>query len=128
MDRAQLPAETALHLAASETEFPSVSLEQAREGVWGEKILCIDARSPAEFEKGHVRGAISLPLGDFDQALSKNLEVFLQNKPIVIYCGGERCDLSRLLARKLAAIGLDEIAIFSAGWNGWKTAGLPVEP
>lgn len=127
LDRAELPADMAQKSTAIEKEIPRVSVEQVREGVVGEKIICIDARSLAEFERGHVRGAVCLPLDDLDQALSKNLDLLLQNKPIVIYCGGEGCDLSHLLARKLVAIGMDQVSVFTAGLNGWKTAGLPIE-
>lgn len=128
LERARLPAGIAKTIETREKEIPSASIEQMQEGVAGRQIICIDARSAAEFEKGHIRGAISLPLADFDQSLAKNLALFSQNKPIIIYCGGEGCDLSDLLAQKLTAIGMDQVSVFAAGWTGWKTAGFPSEP
>lgn len=128
IDRARLPSDFSQAEKESAGPVAAVSLEQVRGLVAEGTAVYIDARSASEFKKGHVRGAVSMPLGDLDQALSRNLELFTQNKPIVIYCGGEECDLSHLLARKLAAIGMDQVSVFTAGWNGWKSAGLPVEP
>lgn len=127
LDRAKLPADSIQALSTSEKEIFSVSLEQVRDVYDGGTVICIDARSTAEFEKGHIPGSISLPFSDFDQALAGNLELFFQNKPIIIYCGGEGCDLSHLLARKLMKIGLDQVSVFTEGWSGWKNAKLPIE-
>lgn len=128
-DRAKLPTDLGQQTAfTSECPVSLISFEEFRKGALDGSIVCVDARNGSEFEKGHVRGAISLPLNDFDHAVSRNLELFIQNKPIAIYCSGEGCDLSRLLARKLITIGINQVSIFTAGWNGWKSAGLPIEP
>lgn len=127
LDRARIPADLAQSSATSQKQVTTVSLEQVRDGIAAGSILCIDARSTSEFEKGHIRGAISMPLSDLDQALSKNLGLFLQTGPVIIYCGGEGCDLSHLLARKLDVLGIN-VSIFPAGWAAWKAYGLPIEP
>lgn len=126
-NKARLPTENRHTLASAEIKIPSVSLEQMQDEVAEGRIICIDARSSAEFGKGHVPGAISLPFSEFDQSLAMNLELFLQKKPIIIYCGGEGCDLSHLLARKLFKLGIDQISVFTEGWDAWKSAGLPID-
>jgi len=127
LDRARIPAALAQSSTTSQKQVTTVSLEQVRDGIAAGSILCIDARSSSEFKRGHLRGAISLPFADLDHALSQNLQIFIQNKPIIIYCGGDGCDLSPLLARKLSEIGFDQVSVFQAGWNTWKSARLPID-
>ena len=105
-----------------------VSVQEMQTFVEKAKIVVIDTRSEGEYQKGHIRGAISLPAGDLDSALAHHLELFSIDKPIVVYCSGVGCDLSELVAQKLAALGMDQILIFSPGWSAWKNAGLPTEP
>jgi rhodanese-related sulfurtransferase len=125
LDRARLPS---IDASASEKGIRTLSLEQAREKMAGGNALCIDVRSVSEFGRGHIRGAISMPLEDMDRELARHLDLFSQDKPIVVYCGGEGCDLSRFLARKLIGAGMDQIFVFGAGWEGWRAAGLPIDP
>ena len=108
--------------------LPKVSVQEMQAFIGEAKIVAIDARSEGEYQKGHIRGAISLPAGDLDSALAHHLELFSIDKPIVVYCSGVGCDLSELVARKLAALGMDQISVFSPGWSAWKNAGLPTEP
>ncbi|MGE3690590.1 MAG: rhodanese-like domain-containing protein [Novosphingobium sp.] len=54
--------------------------------------LLLDARSPAAFASGHIRGAVNLPFSDFtDDALR---EVIGRNpdRPIYIYCNNNFSD------------------------------------
>ena len=55
LDRARLPADLAQSFTASQKQVATVSLEQVRDGIAAGSMLCIDARSTPEFEKGHVR-------------------------------------------------------------------------
>lgn len=42
----------------------------------------IDVRSPAEFQSGHIKGAINIPL----QTLDKNLAKIKKDKPVITCC------------------------------------------
>ncbi len=44
----------------------------------------IDVRSPAEYASGYIEGAISIPLGDLTQSISK--AVPNKETEIVVYC------------------------------------------
>lgn len=128
IDRARLSTDNSVGAAAPDKAISSVSLEQLRDGLVTGEVICVDARSSSEFKNSHVRGAISLPLSNFDQGLAANLDLFVHNKPIIIYCGGEGCDLSHLLARKLMQTGFDRVSVLTEGWTGWNAASLPIEP
>lgn len=62
------------------------------------KVSLVDVRSPAEFERGHVEGALSLPLEEL-RARSGELP---QDRPIWVYCrvGQRGYYATRLLAQR----------------------------
>lgn len=118
-----------LFTASVETSkpIPRLSIKEVKALLKNKTAMCIDARSDSDYRKGHIQGAISVPVGNFDESLSKHVEFFSINQSIVVYCGGEGCDLSEMLARKLIALGIDRVSIFSEGWSAWEKAGLQTE-
>jgi rhodanese-related sulfurtransferase len=83
----------------------------------------LDVRSRAEFEAGHVPGAIHIPFwavgwraGELRAAVGD---------PIVVYCGhGPRAHLARAV---LKSRGFRNLASLSGHWTGWRAVGLPEE-
>lgn len=54
-----------------------------RELVHDPNTVIVDVRSDWEFESGHVKGALNIPL---DQVPSRIAEFKAMGKPIVVYC------------------------------------------
>jgi len=48
-------------------------------------VLVLDARSESAFRRGHIRGAVNLPLPDFNAASLARV-IGRSNRPILIYC------------------------------------------
>jgi rhodanese-related sulfurtransferase len=90
-------------------------------------VLFVDARSKQNYEEGHIPGAVSLPLGQFDEKVESFLNQYSPDQPIVTYCSGRTCEDSHNLARMLTAIGYSDIRIFIDGFPGWEAEGYPVE-
>jgi rhodanese-related sulfurtransferase len=88
--------------------------------------LFLDARSAEEYAAGHIPGAISMPFDDVFKKpdLAKNLDD--KGKPIVTYCDGGDCELSKDLAFSLIDNGHKKVVFFKDGLPGWKSAGNPV--
>jgi rhodanese-related sulfurtransferase len=87
----------------------------------------VDAREAPEYAEGHIAGARSVP---FDDAVRKPalLEPFKQvGKPLILYCSGGDCELSKDLARNMLAEGIRKVLVFTEGFPAWKAAGYPVE-
>jgi rhodanese-related sulfurtransferase len=87
----------------------------------------VDAREASEYEEGHIAGALSVP---FDDAVRKPtlLEPFKKaGKPLILYCSGGDCELSKDLARNMLAEGIRKVLVFTDGYPAWKAAGYRVE-
>ena len=54
--------------------------------------LLLDARSPAAFARGHIRGAINLPFSDFTDEALREVIGANPDRPIYIYCNNNFSD------------------------------------
>jgi len=79
---------TALTLASQAAEVHNEPLAKIKENLESEKAVLVDVREKSEWEAGHIKGAIFLPLSELQQGvaaaeLSKKLP---QDKPLYIHC------------------------------------------
>jgi len=84
--------------------------------------LIIDVRESAEFAKGHIKGAINLPLSSFKDKLSSVSKP--KDTAVLTYCtsgvsSGKAC-------RLLTQAGFSNVHNIAGGINGWLDAKLPV--
>ncbi len=71
----------------------------------------IDVRTPQEFNGGHIRGSVNIPL----QVLEKNLSRIKKDKPVITCCAsGMRSGAAK---RILSANGYAEVHN-GGGWSG----------
>lgn len=90
----------------------------------GEAIF-VDTRHEFDYNLGHIRGALNLPLAEFDSK-QEVISSLGRNKTIITYCDGAECNSSVEVATKLAESGFTSVKVFFAGWNEWQNQGLPV--
>ncbi len=97
----------------------------------GNAVL-IDVREPAEFDTGHIPGAINIPRGvlefqvDAHPAVAHVSDAALSHKdrPIVVVCRtGGRAALS---AVNLQRLGFANVRSIAGGVVAWSEAGLPL--
>ena len=91
---------------------------RAREG----EVLLLDVRPPEEYEKGHIQGALSLPLEEIDRRWKE----LPRDQELVAYCRGPYCILSDRAIQKLREHEI-KVRKLSVGYPEWKQAGFPVE-
>lgn len=94
--------------------------------------ILIDVREPAEFDTGHIAGAVNIPRGvlefqvDAHPAVANVSNPALSHKdqPIVVYCrtGGR----SALAALNLQRMGFSDVRSIAGGVTDWVSAGLPL--
>jgi len=87
-----------------------------------QNAVLLDVRPVAEFESGHLRGAINIPL----DALSDRLEELPRDRRIIAYCRGLYCLLADEAAALLLATGFDVVRL-EGGWPEWQSEGRPVK-
>jgi rhodanese-related sulfurtransferase len=90
-------------------------------------MLFVDARTREDFDEGHISGATSLPIGQFDELIDSFLDRHDIEQPIVTYCSGRTCEDSHNLAQLLIDFGYSDVKVFIDGYPGWKAEGYPVE-
>lgn len=91
------------------------------------EALFVDARDSATYKEGHIRGAISLPVNEFDNRIEQFIENYPASRFIVVYCSGRECEDSHALAQYLSEMGYDRIKVFIDGYAGWKKEAFPIE-
>jgi rhodanese-related sulfurtransferase len=82
-------------------------------------VVLVDVRPREEFEAGHIDGAQSIPIGEFEKRLAE-LPV---DREIVAYCRGPFCAYAHDAVRRLQATGR-EAKRLDIGWPEWRLAGL----
>lgn len=125
----QAPAATATATpstpAAAATPLP-LGLMQVKELLDTGEAVIIDARDGETFRKGHIKGAISLPVGDSDRLVPPLADKTPPDRLLVVYCGGYDCHDSRLLGEKLLEAGFGQVFVYEGGFPEWQDAGHPV--
>jgi rhodanese-related sulfurtransferase len=106
--------------------FPvSVELDKLDE-LLAAGALLVDSRNYDDYQRSHLAGAISLPLG----LLESNLENFMKQVPrdriLVIYCSGYGCPDSFKLGVRLLKNGYTEVLVYEGGFPEWRNAGRPL--
>lgn len=85
-------------------------------------VTVIDVRPEAEFEAGHLPGAINVPPDE----LEKRLKMLDTEQEVVAYCRGPHCVYSFDAVEKLRSKGV-KASRLEEGFPEWKSAGYPVE-
>jgi rhodanese-related sulfurtransferase len=88
----------------------------------GEKMILIDTREDAEWNRGHIPGAIHLGKGIIERDIEKTIPD--KDTEIILYCGGGF--RSALAADNLQKMGYRKVISMDGGWRGWTDAGFPV--
>ncbi|MCW5222180.1 sulfurtransferase [Verminephrobacter aporrectodeae subsp. tuberculatae] len=120
-----LPSKTFGELVEQRLHTPSISAtELARRQAAGDRLLLLDGRSPAEFRKMNVPGALNCPNGELALRIGD-----LAPDPettVVISCAGRTRSI--IGAQTLINLGLpNPVLALENGTQGWFLAGLELE-
>lgn len=108
-----------VEVAANSAGIPLVRTDQMRRMVDQGTHLVLDARSLSEYDRGHIPGAMPLPLADFENSFPGIAPILSPEDPLVMYCSGPRCDDALLLAQRIKDAGFDRVSVYLDGWEGW---------
>ena len=90
----------------------------------GDDMVIVDSRTPEEYARGCVPGAVSVPGGEL---VFRIIELIRRpDQPIVVHCGGRT--RSYIGAESLRRMGLpNPVVALENGTMGWELAGLRLE-
>jgi rhodanese-related sulfurtransferase len=113
--------------AAVWMEFEIPDPEMAKAVFDKGKAIFIDVRSRDRYDEGHIPGALSLPLSEFDARADALSAEIPRQRPIVTYCSGRLCQDSHTAAQMLMERGFENVVVFIDGYPGWIEHGYPAE-
>ncbi len=105
-----------------EIGYGDITVEQAKKLIEiNQSLLILDVRTGSEFDSGHIKGAINIPLEELQQRLGE----LKPNDEILVYC---RTGIRSSKAMKiLADNGFSWVYNMLGGIEAWKKAGYLIE-
>ncbi|MEN6624746.1 MAG: rhodanese-like domain-containing protein [Candidatus Sumerlaeia bacterium] len=82
----------------------------------------IDARLPSDYNRGHIEGAINLPVNTDIDNWSRIISTLNKSKKTVLYCQSSKCPFAEKVATRLFSSGFSDVTIYKNGWMEWKSA------
>ncbi len=104
----------------------AIPLEEAKALFQSGTGVFLDARPAEDFQRGHIEGARSLPWTEAERLAMEVVGELADHTPIIAYCDGETCNLSKDLALFLDSLGYTRVYVLVNGWTLWMEKGLPV--
>jgi rhodanese-related sulfurtransferase/predicted transcriptional regulator len=98
-------------------EVEAISREELVKRLRGNQVVVVDVRPAEEFDAGHIRGAVSIPLDELDERLAE----LPADSEIVAYCRGTLCAYAHEAVRRLRAEGRPARRL-EGGWPEWQLA------
>lgn len=113
---------------AEEAGLAIVDTRQARAIVDAGIALIFDARSQADYDAGHLPGALPFPDAKRAEFFPQYADILTPDQQAMIYCTGKTCDESLELCMFLIEQGHTNIALYLGGFSDWQEAELPIAP
>ena len=110
-------------LARTKAEISEIDAPAAHERLADEETLFLDVREAAEWDEGHLPGAVHIPRGSLESRVEGLLPE--RSRPVVVYCAaGNR---SAFAAKSLEELGYQDVVSLAGGFADWKRNGFPFE-
>jgi rhodanese-related sulfurtransferase len=106
----------------SASGFLQIDAAEASDMLKNPATAVLDVRTPQEFLKGHIRGAVLVPLADLAGRMSE-LAMF-KERPVLVYClaGGRSARACRQLLRH----GFTRLSNLNGGIAAWQREGYEI--
>ena len=88
-------------------------------------LALFDVRGDVEYEKEHIPGAKTAPLGSL---VFRVASVMNPDSEIVVYSDGGECQLAAQAVERLENLRLRNVYCYEEGLKGWRAAGLSTIP
>ncbi len=92
---------------------------------WDEDLVVVETLGSRYYEDAHLPGAINIPHTEVEDLAPAMLPD--KSAEIVVYCSNKACQNSPQAARRLMALGYENVYDYEEGKQDWIEAGLPTE-
>ncbi len=99
-----------------------ISMKELQSKIKKSDVTVIDVRPKEEYQKGHLPGAVSIPMSE----LKSKIKSLPEGREIIAYCRGKYCVMAPEAAKILTAKGF-KTTVLQDDVNSWRFAGLKVE-
>jgi rhodanese-related sulfurtransferase/predicted transcriptional regulator len=96
-------------------EVDAIGREELIDRMRSGEVVLVDVRPSEEFAAGHIEGARSIPISEFEDRLSE----LPTDREVVAYCRGPFCAYAHAAVRQLRASGRAARRL-EEGWPEWK--------
>jgi len=79
------------------------------------EVTVVDVRPEDEYEAGHIEGAISIPIGEFED----HVDELTDAEEVVVYCRGPYCTMAASAVETLDDHGIEAVRL-REGYPDWK--------
>ena len=90
-----------------------------------EPFVLVETLGPKYYEDAHLPGAINIPHTEVDVLAPEMLPD--KSAEVVVYCSNRACQNSPQAARRLDALGYENVYDYEEGKQDWIEAGLSTE-
>lgn len=95
--------------------YQQITQEDAKEMMDTQEVIILDVREQAEYDSGHIPGAVLLPVGTIDETTAAEV-IPEKDSKVLVYCrSGNR---SKTASAALADLGYTKVYEFG-GINTW---------
>jgi len=108
------------HAGRPLASFGRISVRELSDRLRAGTAAAVDVRSRAEWEEGHIPGAVNIPAGE----IADRMDELPQGRPLVVHC--QSGTGSAIAASLLNARGITEVLDLPGGFAEWEREGLPV--
>ncbi len=93
-----------------------------KKAIDGEIGILVDVRTPEEFAKGHIEGAVNINFKK--RTFPSYISAIAKDKPVLIYCrSGNRSGKATFI---MQALGFNEVYDLTSGYKGWNAEKMTI--
>jgi rhodanese-related sulfurtransferase len=119
--QSQRAAVTAIQSAIFQPSCPPVNVAELQ-SLMGRGAYVVDARTPSDFQQGHIGKAVNVPANAPRQARIGAMGDVPKDAMVIVYCESSACPFAPFIARRLTSDGFSSVRVFPGGWEAWNAS------
>jgi rhodanese-related sulfurtransferase len=108
-------------------QMKKTDAEELERRMANDEVVVVNVLPASKYEAAHIPGTLNADLASDDfVSRVKRFAGGDQRQPVVVYCGGPRCDASARAVEQLTGAGFTDVARYEGGMEDWQQQGHEV--